>query len=69
MAEKGVGCSVHFIPLHLHPVWRDGYGLTPADFPAAQTAFEAEVTLPLYTRMSADDQARVIAAVREVLGA
>ncbi|MCL6264087.1 DegT/DnrJ/EryC1/StrS family aminotransferase [Craterilacuibacter sp. RT1T] len=69
MSEKGVGCSVHFIPLHLHPVWRDGYGLTPADFPVAQAAFEAEVTLPLYTRMSAGDQARVIAAVREVLGA
>ncbi|MCP9760665.1 DegT/DnrJ/EryC1/StrS family aminotransferase [Aquitalea sp. S1-19] len=69
MAERGIGCSVHFIPLHLHPVWRDGYGLTQADYPAAQAAFEAEVTLPLYTRMSADDQARVIAAVREVLGA
>lgn len=69
MAERGIGCSVHFIPLHLHPVWRDGYQLTPADFPVAQAAYEAEVTLPLYTRMSDDDQSRVIAAVREILGA
>lgn len=68
MAERGIGCSVHFIPLHLHPVWRDGYQLTPADFPVAQAAYEAEVTLPLYTRMSDDDQSRVIAAVREILG-
>ncbi|GGY18597.1 DegT/DnrJ/EryC1/StrS family aminotransferase [Paludibacterium paludis] len=69
MSEKGIGCSVHFIPLHLHPVWRDGYQLTPARFPNAQAAFEAEVTLPLYTRMTDQDQTRVIAAVREILGA
>ncbi len=68
MAELGIGCSVHFIPLHRQPVWRDGYGLKREDFPVADAAFEAEVTLPLYTRMSDDDQSRVIAAVREVLG-
>ncbi|KMJ52643.1 pyridoxal phosphate-dependent aminotransferase [Vogesella sp. EB] len=68
MAELGIGCSVHFIPLHRQPVWRDGYGLKREDFPVADAAFEAEVTLPLYTRMTDDDQRRVIAAVREVLG-
>ncbi|GGY00238.1 DegT/DnrJ/EryC1/StrS family aminotransferase [Vogesella alkaliphila] len=68
MAELGIGCSVHFIPLHRQPVWRDGYGLKREDFPVADAAFEAEVTLPLYTRMTDDDQTRVIAAVREVLG-
>ncbi|AXK40798.1 DegT/DnrJ/EryC1/StrS family aminotransferase [Crenobacter cavernae] len=69
MAEKGIGCSVHFIPLHRHPVWRDGYGLKSSDFPIADAAFEAEVTLPLYTKMSDADQTRVIAAVRGILGA
>ncbi|MFC3532465.1 DegT/DnrJ/EryC1/StrS family aminotransferase [Vogesella facilis] len=68
MAELGIGCSVHFIPLHRQPVWRDGYGLKREDFPVADAAFEAEVTLPLYTRMSEDDQSRVIAAVRQLLG-
>ncbi|MDH0344207.1 MULTISPECIES: DegT/DnrJ/EryC1/StrS family aminotransferase [Chromobacterium] len=69
MAEKGIGCSVHFIPLHRQPVWRDGYQLTREQFPVADAAFEAEVTLPLYTRMTDDDQTRVIAAVREILSA
>ncbi|TCP10732.1 dTDP-4-amino-4,6-dideoxygalactose transaminase [Crenobacter luteus] len=69
MAERGIGCSVHFIPLHRHPVWRDGYGLKNADFPVADAAFEAEVTLPLYTKMSDADQTRVIAAVRGILSA
>ncbi|GHD80152.1 DegT/DnrJ/EryC1/StrS family aminotransferase [Vogesella fluminis] len=68
MAELGIGCSVHFIPLHRQPVWRDGYSLKRESFPVADAAFEAEVTLPLYTRMTDDDQSRVIAAVREVLG-
>ncbi|OWY39061.1 UDP-4-amino-4,6-dideoxy-N-acetyl-beta-L-altrosamine transaminase [Xenophilus sp. AP218F] len=69
MSEKGIGCSVHFIPLHRQPVWRDGYGLKREDFPASDAAFEAEVTLPLYTRMTEADQTRVIAAVREILSA
>ncbi|MDC7702621.1 DegT/DnrJ/EryC1/StrS family aminotransferase [Vogesella indigofera] len=68
MAELGIGCSVHFIPLHRQPVWRDGYGLKRESFPVADAAFEAEVTLPLYTRMTDDDQSRVIAAVRQLLG-
>ncbi|MGM8062480.1 DegT/DnrJ/EryC1/StrS family aminotransferase [Vogesella indigofera] len=68
MAELGIGCSVHFIPLHRQPVWRDAYGLKREDFPVADAAFEAEVTLPLYTRMTDDDQTRVIVVVREILG-
>jgi len=69
MAELGIGCSVHFIPLHLHPVWRDTYQLKPEQFPHAQLAFEGEVSLPLYTRMTDDDQTRVIRTIREILGA
>ncbi len=67
MAARGIGCSVHFIPLHLHPYWRDTYGLRPEQFPAAQTAFEKAVSLPLYTRMTEADQTRVIEAARELL--
>lgn len=68
MAEKGVGCSVHFIPLHLHPYWRDRYQLKPDDFPDALNAYERAVSLPLFTKMSEEDQERVIAAVRDILG-
>lgn len=67
MAEKGVGCSVHFIPLHLHPYWRDLYKLNPEDFPHAQMAYEQAVSLPLYTKMSAEDQQRIIQAIKEIL--
>ncbi len=67
MAELGIGCSVHFIPLHLHPYWRDTYNLKPEMFPVAQKIFEQEVSLPLYTKMTNFDQQRVINAVKRVL--
>jgi dTDP-4-amino-4,6-dideoxygalactose transaminase len=63
----GIGCSVHYIPLHLHPYWRDRYALTPGMFPHSQHAYERMVSLPLYTRMTDGDVARVADAVRQVL--
>ncbi|MBL8349986.1 MAG: DegT/DnrJ/EryC1/StrS family aminotransferase [Burkholderiaceae bacterium] len=65
--EAGIGCSVHYIPLHLQPYWRDRYDLKPADFPASQQAYEQMLSLPIYSRMSDGDVDRVIAAVRGLL--
>jgi len=65
--DAGIGCSVHYIPLHLHPYWRERYALTPEMFPQAQKAYERLVSLPLYTRMSDADVQRVVDAVRAIL--
>lgn len=67
MAEKGIGCSVHFIPLHLHPYWRERYNLKPTDFPNALNVYNRAVSLPLYTKMTGEDQQRVVNAVKEIL--
>ena len=67
MYEQGVGCSVHYIPLHLHPYWRDQYGLMPEMFPVSQRIYERTVSLPLYTRMVEADVDRVVGAVKRVL--
>ncbi len=67
--EQGIGCSVHYIPLHLHPYWRDRYALDAAHFPHSQHAYERMVSLPIYSRMTDEDVARVVDAVRAVLGA
>jgi dTDP-4-amino-4,6-dideoxygalactose transaminase len=64
----GIGCSVHYIPLHLHPYWRERYGLQAAMFPHSQHAYERMVSLPLYTRMTEADVQRAAAAVRRALG-
>jgi dTDP-4-amino-4,6-dideoxygalactose transaminase len=63
----GIGCSVHYIPLHLQPYWRDRYGLEAASFPHSQRAYERMVSLPIYTLMSDADVDRVVAALRAAL--
>lgn len=63
----GIGCSVHYIPLHLHPYWRERYALQAADFPHSQRAYERLLSVPLYTRMTEDDVRRVAAALRQAL--
>jgi len=65
--DAGIGCSVHYIPLHLHPYWRERYALRPEQFPHSQHAYERMVSLPLYTRMGVGDVARVAAAVRAAI--
>lgn len=67
MARAGIGTSVHFIPLHLHPYWRDTYSLKPEQFSVATNAYRSIVSLPLYTKMTDADQMRVIQAVRSIL--
>jgi dTDP-4-amino-4,6-dideoxygalactose transaminase len=65
--ELGIGCSVHYIPLHLHPYWRDRYRLDAAMFVHSQRAYERLVSLPIYPRMSDADVQRVIDAVQAVV--
>jgi len=67
--EAGIGCSVHYIPLHLQPYWRDRYQLSPAQFPHSQQAYERMLSLPIYTRMGDADVDRVVLALRRILGA
>jgi dTDP-4-amino-4,6-dideoxygalactose transaminase len=68
MAAAGIGCSVHFIPLHIQPYWRDTYGHTAESFPHAYRAYSGAVSLPIYTKMTDEDQERVIRTVRDLLG-
>jgi len=67
LSERGIGTSVHFIPLHRQPYWRENCAAEPARFPVAETAFDAMLTLPLYTRMRDADQERVIDALKSLL--
>jgi dTDP-4-amino-4,6-dideoxygalactose transaminase len=67
MARLGIGCSVHFIPLHMHPFWRDRYGLRDEMFPVASGEFTRVVSLPLYSSMTDGQVCRVVDAVTKVL--
>jgi dTDP-4-amino-4,6-dideoxygalactose transaminase len=67
LSEAGIGTSVHFIPLHRQPIWRDSCGLSPEQFPVAERAYHSMLTLPLYTKMSDADQQRIIDNLWELL--
>jgi dTDP-4-amino-4,6-dideoxygalactose transaminase len=67
LQQARVGCSVHFIPLHLHPYYRNTCGYLPADFPTATAAFERIVSLPLYPKMMESDIERVVSVIRTII--
>ncbi|HEY3743053.1 MAG TPA: DegT/DnrJ/EryC1/StrS family aminotransferase [Bryobacteraceae bacterium] len=66
LKELNIGTSVHFIPLHRHPYYRDTYGYQPEQFPMAERIFENLLSLPLYPKMSDADADEVIEAVTTV---
>jgi len=66
LIARNIGVSVHFIPLHVHPYYRERYALRPQDFPNAWSAYERIVSLPIYAKMSDDDVRHVVDAVRGI---
>lgn len=69
LGRRGVQTSVHFIPIHLHPYYRDRYGYAPEDFPVAYRAYQRMLSLPLHGAMTDADVEAVIAAVLDVSAA
>jgi dTDP-4-amino-4,6-dideoxygalactose transaminase len=63
LTQRNIGTSVHFIPIHLHPYYRDKYGYRSDDFPIAYENYRRMISLPLYPRLSDGDVADVIDAV------
>ena len=68
LSDAGIGTSVHYVPLHRQPYWQGRYGLRPEQFPQADKAYQRMFSIPLFTAMSDDEQGRVIAALRAILG-
>jgi dTDP-4-amino-4,6-dideoxygalactose transaminase len=66
LRARGVGTSVHFIPMFLHPFWRDTFSLNARDYPVADKAFSGVVSLPLFSAMTDEDVEFVVSTVRDV---
>lgn len=64
--EMQIGTSVHFIPVHLQPFYREHYGTKEGQFPITEKIFEQIISLPLYPSMSEEDVKYVANAVREI---
>jgi len=67
LSDQGIGSSVHYVPLHRQPYWRDKYQLTIDMFPITDKAYQAMLSIPLYTAMSDEQQDRIIQVLREAL--
>ncbi|MGI9577879.1 MAG: DegT/DnrJ/EryC1/StrS family aminotransferase [Microthrixaceae bacterium] len=65
MGDQKIGTSVHFIPIHLHPWYRDTFGYQSEDFPVAFAEYQRLVSLPMHPRLSDEDVDDVITAVRK----
>jgi dTDP-4-amino-4,6-dideoxygalactose transaminase len=67
LAARNIGTSVHFIPVHLHPYYRQKYGYQPDQFPVAHDAYQRLVSLPLHPMLSDKDVSDVVGAVHDVV--
>jgi len=68
LKEAGVGCSVHFIPIHNHPYYKDKYSYIYEDYPVANAVYDKSLSLPIYPDMSEEEISFVIKNVKEIVG-
>ena len=66
LKARGITCSVHWMPLHLHPYYVKNYGYKPEDFPVASAVWPRLVSIPLYPGMTDEQQVYVAEAVGAV---
>ena len=69
LADGGVGASVHFIPIHYHPYFARRCRAKRGDFPVAERAFEATLSLPIFPGMRQRDVRKVTDALKSAIGA
>lgn len=66
LKRRGIGTSVHFIPLHLHPFYQNAFGYRPGDFPAAEAEYKRAFSLPIFPTLTDTEVQCVISAVCEL---
>ena len=67
LKAENIGTTVNFVPVHMHPYYRETFGYKSGDFPVAENAYERLISLPLYPRMTARDAQDVIEAVKKIV--
>ena len=67
LRTENIGVNVHYIPVHLHPYYRDRFGYKPGDYPVTESAYESLISLPMFQGMTDRDVDDVISALRKVM--
>jgi len=66
MIERGVAASVHWMPLHMHPYYRDSFGYAAGDFPVAAKVWSETISLPIFPGMTLEERAFVVRVVTDI---
>ena len=67
LRAEGIGVNVHYVPVHLHPYYRDNFATEPGQCPVAERAYEEILSLPMFPRMSDEDANSVVAAFSKIV--
>jgi perosamine synthetase len=66
LRERGVGCSVHWRPLHFHPYYEETFSWRPDHLPVASSQWPRLISLPLFPGMREDEREHVVKVVRDL---
>jgi perosamine synthetase len=69
LRSRGIGASVHFIPVYRLSYYRERFGWRAEEFPVTEAIFRSSISLPCFPRMTSADVERVISAVAEIVEA
>lgn len=67
LRAENIGVNVHYLPVHLHPYYKNGFGYTNGDYPVAESYYERAITLPVFPGMNDKDIACVILGVNKII--
>jgi perosamine synthetase len=66
LKTAGIGCSVHWRPLHLHPYYEETYGWRPDELPASSAVWPRLVSLPIFSGMTDEEMSEVVVTVKAI---
>ena len=67
MKDKNIGCSVHYIPLHVHPYWKKKYNLNVNNYSISQASYESSISIPIYSKLEHSQVERIAKTIRMIL--
>ncbi len=69
LKQRGIGTSVHWMPLHMHPYYRETFGYRPEDLPVAASLYPEIISMPLYPDLPKAEVDYVCGALKEIIAA
>jgi len=66
MFDNKIGCSVHYLPLHMQKFWKSKFNLKKINFPVSNYLYQNEISIPLFSKMNDDEIDKVINSIKSI---